>query len=413
MPSRRLRAMPGVLAACAVLLAGCWSAPRPAPEPTPLRPDWRAVTLPTPPGAPGRLLLRDAAACGGRWFVVGAVADAAGATRPAAWSSVDGVSWSVLPVRGESFYGRQHVLYAVACRDGRIAALGAKNGGVHGNPRTGTWVQRPDGSVREVLAGFELFGGQRAVAAGRLAAGPGGWLIAGARVDGAAVWTSPDASRFAILEGAPELAGDGRGRTAAYDAVAGSSGWLVVGSLLPAGGAALAPLAWTSADGRAWRRAELPTPDGRGRAQRVVLLDGEPVAVGPVRDGFAVWRPAAAESVGELSPSGPHTESGRAAQWRRVGGFGAAGPGVLSVVGLAVVGRRLVAVTGDGAGRRLWASADGGVSWRAVTVPGPAAVPDSGDTAVAVAGGEERLLLLADDGGSSRAWWAVPPWIDR
>ncbi|RGC67068.1 hypothetical protein C5N14_20570 [Micromonospora sp. MW-13] len=410
---RRPCAVLGVVAGLAVLLAGCRSPERPAPAPGPVRPDWREVTLPVPPGAAGRLVLRDAAACGGRWFVVGAVADAAGGTRPAAWSSVDGVSWSALPVRGESFYGRQHVLYAVACRDGRIAALGAKNGGVHGNPRTGTWVQRPDGSVREVPAGFELFGGQRAVAASRLAAGPGGWLIAGARVDGAAVWTSPDASGFVILEGVPELAGDGRGRTAAYDAVAGPSGWLVVGSLLPAGGAALAPLAWTSADGRAWRRAELPTPDGRGRAQRVVLLDGEPVAVGPVRDGFAAWRPAAAGPVGESSPSGPPAGSGRAAQWRRVGGFGAAGPGVLSVVGLAAVGRRLVAVTGDGAGRRLWASADGGASWRAVTLPGPAAVPDSGDTALTVAGGEDRLLLLADDGGASHAWWAPPPLTDR
>ncbi|WP_229400390.1 hypothetical protein [Micromonospora okii] len=405
MSPRRARAVLGVVVAGLVALpVGCRSVPGPAPATGPLRPDWREVTLPVPPGAAGRLVLRDAAACGGRWFAVGGVADVAGGTRPAAWSSADGISWSALPVRGESFYGRQHVLYAVACRDGRIAALGAKSGGVHGNPRTGTWVQRPDGSVREVPAGFELFGGQRAVAAGRLAAGPGGWLIAGARVDGAAVWTSPDASGFAIVEGAPELAGDARGRTTAYDAVAGPSGWLVVGSLLPAGGAALAPLAWTSADGRAWRRAELPVPDGRGLAQRVVLLDGEPVAVGPVRAGFAAWRP-----VGESGASG----SGRAARWRRVGGFGAAGAGVLSVVGLTAVGRGLVAVTGDGAGRRLWASVDGGVSWRAVTVPGPAAVRDDGDTAVAVAGVERRLLLLVDDGRASRVWWAVPPTTGR
>ncbi|GAA2706427.1 hypothetical protein ACFY2R_21680 [Micromonospora olivasterospora] len=141
MPRRWPLAALGVLVGCAVLLAGCRSAEGPAPAPEPVRPEWRAVDLPAPPGGPGRLVLRDAVACGGRWFAVGAVADASGGTRPAAWSSGDGISWSALPVRGETFYGRQHVLYAAACRDGRVAALGAQVGGVHGNPRTGTWAR--------------------------------------------------------------------------------------------------------------------------------------------------------------------------------------------------------------------------------------------------------------------------------
>ncbi|MEU1756081.1 hypothetical protein ABZ436_25995 [Micromonospora matsumotoense] len=384
-----------------VLITGCdrpgIGADRPAGSDggraTAMEPAWREVTLPVPPGPAGRLVLRDAVSCAGGWFLVGGVVDAAGETRPAAWSSADGASWIPVPIAARTFYGRQHVLYAAACvpgpvggaAGGRVAALGAKNGGVHGNPRTGTWVRDGAGPLREVPAAFELFGGPRAVSVARLAAGAGGWLIAGARVDGAAVWTSPDAGGFTLAEGLPELAGDARGRTAAYDAVALPTGWLVVGSLLPAGGAALTPMAWTSADGRSWRRAELPVRDGRGRAERVTLRDGVPVAVGAVSDGFAVWR----------------ADDG--ARWRRVGGFGAVGPGVLSVVGLTVARGVLVAVTGDGARRSAWASTDGGASWRPVRVP--LTVVDGGDAALTVAGGEDRLLLLADDGRGSHAWW--------
>ncbi|MFG3704400.1 hypothetical protein ACGF7U_06650 [Micromonospora sp. NPDC047670] len=388
----RIRRLVAVLGVLAVVSAGCDRAPaEPADEP--LRPQWQALSLPAPPGAAGRPLLRDAVACDGRWYVVGGLADAAGETRPAAWSSADGASWSALPVAASSFYGRQHVLYAAACRGDRLAALGAKNGGVHGNPRTGTWALEPGGALREVPAPFELYAGPRAVSVARLAAGPAGWLIAGARVDGAAVWTSADGGRFAIREGVPELAGDGRGRTVAYDAVAVPSGWWVVGAVLPPGATALAPLAWSSADGRAWRRVALPVPDGRGQAQRVASVgDGALVAVGPVRDGFAAWRLAGGE-------------------WRRVGGFGGPGPGVSSVDGLVAAGRGLVAVTGDGGGHGLWYSADSGDSWRTMAMPG--AVPDGGNSAVSVAARGDRMLLVADDGRESRAWWMGLPTIDR
>lgn len=398
------RAALGVLTGCAVLLAGCRSAESPAASPDPVRPRWQAVQLPAPPGPPGRLMARDAVACGGRWFVVGAVADAAGGTRPAAWSSGDGTSWSALPMRGKTFYGRQHVLYAAACRDGRIAALGARVGGVHGNPRTGSWVQGPDGALREVPAPFELFGGPQAVSASRLAAGAAGWLITGTRLDGAAVWTSPDASGFVLRAGLPELAGDARGRTAAYDAVAVGSGWLAVGSVRPAGGAAVAPVAWHSADGRSWRRAALPAPDGGGTAERVALSGDAPVAVGPVRGGFAAWRLA---SMRPTAGAG----DGSGDLWRRVGGFGSAGPGVLSVSGLVATGGMLVAATGDGGRRRLWRSVDAGASWREVTVP--VVVPGGGDTALAVAAQGDRVLVVADDAQGSRAWWAGVPSVER
>ncbi|MEV7353357.1 hypothetical protein AB0N48_30990 [Micromonospora chalcea] len=406
MPSVRVRPALAAVTAAASLVAACHATPRPLPVPAPVRPEWRAVELALPDGAAGRPVPRDAARCAGRWYVVGGLVDAAGETRPAVWSSSDGVTWSPIPVRAQTFYGRQHVLYAVACRDDGMAALGAKTGGVHGNPRTGTWVWRPGGPVREVPAAFELFGGPRAVSASRLAAGPGGWLVAGSRADGAAVWSSPDAEGFVLREGVAELAGDGRGRTAAYDVAAVGSGWLVVGSLLPPGGTARVPLAWSSADGRVWRRAALPVPAGAaGAAERVVPADSGPVVLGPVGDRFAVWR--GCDGCG--SPSAG--SAGAAQGWRRVGGFGTAGPGVSSVDALAAAGRRLVAVTGDGAQRRLWMSRDGGASWLPVITPVP--VPDGGDAALAVAVGDDGLFVVADDGKTSRAWWGALPAIDR
>ncbi|MBU8856090.1 MULTISPECIES: hypothetical protein [unclassified Micromonospora] len=395
-----------VAAAAALLLAACHATPRPLPQPAPVSPRWQPVELALPAGATGRPVPRDAARCAGRWYVVGGLVDPAGETRPAAWSSPDGVTWAPIPVRAQTFYGRQHVLYAVACRDDGMAALGAKTGGVHGNPRTGTWVWRAGGPLREVPAAFESFGGPRAVSASRLAAGPGGWLVAGARADGAAVWSSPDAEGFVLREGVAELAGDGRGRTAAYDVAAVGPGWLVVGSLLPPGGTARTPLSWFSADGRVWRRVALPVPAGAaGAAERVVAADGGPMAVGPLGDRFAVWR--GRDDCGSPSAGSAGTGQG----WRRVGGFGSAGPGVSSVDALAASGGRLVAVTGDGAQRRLWMSGDGGESWLPVITPVP--VPDGGDAALAVAVRDDGLLVVADDGKTSRAWWGALPAVDR
>ncbi|WP_026267822.1 hypothetical protein [Micromonospora sp. CNB394] len=395
-----------VAAAAALLLAACHATPRPLPQPAPVSPRWQPVELVLPAGANGRPVPRDATRCGGRWYVVGGLVDPAGETRPAAWSSSDGVTWSPISVRAQTFYGRQHVLYAVACRDDGMAALGAKTGGVHGNPRTGTWVWRPGGPLREVPAAFELFGGPRAVSASRLAAGPGGWLVAGARADGAAVWSSPDAEGFVLREGVAELAGDGRGRTAAYDVTAVGPGWLVVGSLLPPGATARTPLSWFSADGRVWRRVALPVPAGAaGAAERVVAADGGPVAAGPVGDRFAVWR--ACDGCGPSSGGSAGTGQG----WRRVGGFGSAGPGVSSVDALAASGGRLVAVTGDGASRRLWMSGDGGASWLPVITPVPA--PDGGDAALAVAVRDDGMLMVVDDGKASRAWWGALSVVDR
>ncbi|MEV6692979.1 hypothetical protein AB0M35_16055 [Micromonospora sp. NPDC051196] len=379
-----IRRWSAVVAAVAVTLASC-SRPGAEPaEPGPLRPVWQAVALPGGGEVSGRVLVRDATVCGGRWYAVGAVADSAGETVPAAWTSLDGALWSPMRLVSSSMYGARHVLYAVACRDARLVALGAASGGAHGNPRTANWSLHPDGALREAAAGFELYGGPRAVSVSRVAAGSLGWLLVGTRVTGAAVWSSPDGERFAVHEALPELASDDRGRTVAYDAVAVPSGWLVVGAVLVPGAT---PVAWSSSDARVWRRVVLPSVDGPAQAQRVVVAGGAVLAVGPVRDGFGVWRSAQAG-------------------WRWVGAFGGGGRGALSVRGLVASADRVVMASIDADGYRLWCSTDGGVSWRAVALP--MEVP-SGETALVVALQGDRLMVFVDAGVGSRAWWAHLP----
>ncbi|WBB80087.1 hypothetical protein O7606_01435 [Micromonospora sp. WMMD882] len=371
--------------------------------PPALSPAWQPLTLPAPPGPAGRSLLRDAAVCGDRWYLVGGLADAAGETRPAAWTSADGVAWTALPLRPKSYYGRQHVFYSVACRDSRVALLGSKRGGAHANPRTSSWRQDADGGLAEVTAPFELFGGPRAVNVARMVSGPAGWLITGNRTGGAASWVSPDSSRFTIVEGAPELASDARGETWGFDAVGYGDRWLMVGGVVPAGRTDRDPLAWTSADGVAWRRAPVPGGAEYDELQRVVLLDGAPVAVGLRGRAFGAWRVDPAGS-GAASAAADAT----AGDWRVAGGFGVArADGVPGVRGLTVAGGRLVAATVDGGGHALWVSSDRGDSWRPVA--GPTSMPAGAERAVALAGAGDRVLLLVDDATAGRAFVAPVP----
>lgn len=367
--------------AVALLAAGC---ERPAPDET-IRPQWQQLTLPAPPGEPGRLMLRDAAACGGKWYVVGAVGGPDGATRPAAWTSTDAQSWTSLTLAPESYYGRQNVLYAAGCRDGQVAAVGAKTGGAHGSPRVSTWHQRADGSLVEVSAAFETYGGPKAVNVGRMAGGPAGWLIVGNRSSGAAAWVSPDSAEFDIIEAAPELATDGRGVTWASDVAATPEGWLMVGGILPPGRIDRDPMSWLSPDGRAWQRTPVPATKEYEELQRAAVVGGTPVGVGPRGKAFGAWRRDAGG-------------------WVASGGFGTPGAaGAPTVSGLTVAGGWLVAAASDGTTNGLWVSLDQGRSWRAMAAP--AAMPAGADRDVVLLAATDRLLLLVDDGKEGAAWW--------
>ncbi|WP_422735962.1 hypothetical protein ACN263_20355 [Micromonospora sp. WMMD729] len=391
MSVRRVIAVFGLFA---LLLAGCDGPSGPsgggstAAAGPASRPAWQAVTLPAPPGGAGRLLVRDAAACAGLWFLVGGVVDVSGGTRPAAWTSVDGTTWSVLPVRADSFYGKQNVLSSVACRDGRAAVIGAKVGGAHGYPRVSTWRQVADGALVEVQASFETYGGPKAVNVSRLAAGPSGWLIVGNRSAGAASWvSSPAAADFALVEGAPGLASDAAGVTWAFDAVATSSGWLAVGGLLPAGRIDRDPAVWSSPDGRSWQRTVLPGGPEYEELQRVALADGVPVAVGLRGATFGAWRQ-------------------EAAGWVSAGAFGRrSDAGVPQVASLVAADGRLFAAVTDGARYSVWVSTDRGGSWREAALPSEVTAGADRDVAVVAVG--DRWWVAVDDGSRSGLWWST------
>lgn len=373
----------GVAWACLAVVALAVGCDGPVPDET-IRPQWRSVVLPAPPGEPGRLMLRDATTCDGRWYAVGAVITPAGETRPAAWRSDDAQTWSSITLRPTSYYGIRNILYAVGCYAGRIAVIGAKVGGAHGNPRVRTWRQLPDGSLAEVSAEFLVYGGPAAVNVSRIAGGPKGWLIAGGRESGAAAWRSADASAFQIVEGAPNLASGGGVATAATDVVAVPEGWVIGGSGRAAGRADRDPLVWTSPDGLTWARVALPATGDDEAVQRLVRTGSGLLALGVRGSSFAAWR----------------LDGGA---WREAGRFGGTGTGaVAGVESAAVSGDRVLAMTVSAEGHRLWSGVVGGLVWTAVTPP--MTVPVGGYTAGSTAASGHRALVIADDGTTSGAW---------
>ncbi|HET6167168.1 MAG TPA: hypothetical protein VFE07_10100 [Marmoricola sp.] len=356
--------------------------------PDPLRPDWHEVSLPMPAGPPGRLAVRDAATCDGRWFLVGAVIGAGGASRPAAWSSDDAHTWRSMTLAPRTYYARRAVLSSVACRGDRIAAVGARSGGAHGNPRVTSWYQRSDGALVDMTAAFELYGGPDAISVRHVAGGPDGWLIAGNRLSGAAVWFSRDATDFRLIDRDPALSSDDTHRTSALDQVHDGNRWTVVGRVEVPGRIDPTTLAWTSPDGVAWTRQPVPSgTDGFADLERVVRDGDDLVAVG-VRDRrFGVWR-----------RSGDRWSAGGA-----FGSFAHGTTGPAYVTGLAVHADAMVAAVSDGARYRVWGDVGPG-RWREVAVPTrPRA---SGDTQLTVVGGDSDLVLLSDDGASGRVWVA-------
>jgi hypothetical protein len=397
---RRSTAGAGALALL-LLTAGCTGGTgSPSPSPTALPsgtgPDWTPVDLPA--SGTGRPVVRDVAACPGRWYAAGGYQTADGATRPGLWTSVDARSWSEVPVAPVSAYGPTQLVISVACGNGVTVAVGSTSGGVHGNARVSSWAGVPGGGLTEQPAPFELFGGPDAIGVDRLATtlpGATGFLIAGAWRDangqaGAAVWVcGADGRTFRLVNADPELESDARGATEAHDAVAGPAGFTLVGSVGTPGSrrSARDPAVWTSTDGLTWRRAPVPAdPVENEELQRVLVDPGGELALGVRGDGFGAWR-------GSTSGEG----------WRAVGRFGSfAGGGLPMVAGLATgPAGDDYAVVGDGYRYRLWSSTDG-TSWTERRLP--AAVPVGDQRTVTVAGAGGRLLLAAEDGVSSRLW---------
>lgn len=367
-----------VLAAC---LAACGGGDR-SPEPRPLELTWHDSTLPAPAGE--RSVVRAATWCRHQWVVVGATARTDGRTRPAVWTSSDGRHWQSTPLHpGGDFYAAREILESVACSRDRVAAIGAKSGGAHGMPRTASWRQLSDGSLAAVRATPVLFGGSEAVSVGAMAGGPEGYLIAGTRTSGAAVWRSARAEMFRLYAGAPGLASTSRLRTQAADALAGPDGWLVAGQVTEADGR-LRGVVWSGSPGGAWHRSDLPGGTAVTTAERLASAPPGPDVAGLLDDRFGLW-------------------GLRNGSWRLVDRFGRTDPqgsAASYVSGLAEAYGRVAATYSDGARFRLWMGED---------VPMPTEVTVDGDRTVTVAAHGRHLLLLTDDDRAGRAWLATVP----
>ena len=323
--------------------------------------------------------------------MVGATADASGSTRAAAWSSPNARAWRPMVLHpGRDYYAPQAILGSVGCSDGRLAVLGAKSGGAHGMPRTATWRERRDGSLAAVRAPYLRYGGTRSIDVSRLVGGTDGFLIAGTRASGAAVWTSRTGAVFRLHAGVPGLTDTARVQTQAADAVDDRRGWFVVGTSTELLGHLFATVWRRSADGR-WTRATLP--GGRSvttgdRAVEVGLGLG-PLVAGVLDQRFGLWLL-------------------RRGAWSLEGSFGERDPDGTSapyVSGLAFGGGLVMATYSDGRVFRL-AAGDSSPD----DSPLPVAVTVQGDHAVTVAAvhGDE-VLLLTDDGRTGRTWTSPLP----
>lgn len=252
--------------------------------------DWTRLPLP----ADGTPELHDLADCDGHWYATGAVLDAAGTTRPAAWTSTGGTAWTAVPFHPlpASYYGPNEVILSVACEAGRVAMIGAVPGGAHGIPRVSTW-RLDGGAMAENAAPFETYGGAQAIGVGRIAAGPAGFAIAGDRSSGAAAWFSADGRSYRLVEGAAGLASDATHETMARDAVTLPDGrWAFVGGAAARHSLAEQAAVWLTTDGRSWSRADPPAPADAGyyEMQRVVRDGNDLVAAGVRNSRFGAWR---------------------------------------------------------------------------------------------------------------------------
>jgi len=365
------------------------------------------------------VIVDDLLRCGGHWYAAGGLRDGTGATRPALWTSNDGRGWRALPTAPVTYYGHQQVLYSVACGNGALAALGAKNGGQHGVPRISSWrgAGNPDhGPLTEIPGPSELYGGPRAMTVAAIAAGPSGWLIAGNRIGPteratAAVWRSPDAAAFVDDPAAPGLASTALGDTTARGVTASRTDWYVFGDVDPPDSPAREAAVWSSADGRTWARAGLPREHDDSSVTALALDDfrGGSGGDGSRGDGDGA---SGDDSHGDRMLAmgtlalAPHAWYYDGSAWSDAGGFGGddrPGAGVPRIGDLTVHAGQAYAVVDGGSHWALWHSPD---LHRWQTVPTPAQPPSGADNRLLLAASDTLLVIAETVDTGSRLWLA-------
>lgn len=389
-----------VAAALAAGLVACDDPPSdPSSDPPsglePVDVTWTERLLPDPGGPPGRTVVRDAVECGDGWWVVGAVfldrPTETRDTRPAAWFSTDRETWTSVPVDARTYWGRRAIINSVACSRDRVAMLGARSGGAHGNPRVTSFYADGD-RVVDVRAVFIQFGGVTATNVGAVSGGPEGWLITGNRISGPGVWVTDDPREFTRVEAEPGLTDDGDLQSITQGGGWAGNEWIVVG-----GGARTGrlmdpdPLAWTSPDGLTWQPQEMPATTEIEDAQRVVLLDDDRLlVVGRSGGRFAAWlRNEGGDD--DWDDAVTFGEIADGADWR----------GAPYVASLARTPLGVLATVSTGDHYELWRT-DDGRGWERVVVP---LEPETaGDHTLVAGSGEDDLLLVGDSGTGGRVW---------
>jgi hypothetical protein len=390
--------MLAVLPVLAVLtmLAACSSA---GPRASTLSPADRVV-LPAPAGD-GRVGIASIVWSGSAWYAAGSFRDADGQHRPGLWTSADAISWTRIETAPITFYGQISELYSVAASPRGLVALGAATGGAHGNPRTVSWVLDVDGTLHEVAAAFELYNGVRQVSVRSVTAGPNGFVILGSRVNrngnvGAASWTSPDGADFVIHDDDPELSSSDAEQKFGLDIASSGDRVIAVGerTIFSADGGDTDGVAWTSADGVGWTPW---APDGlelggafQQRSQRIAI-DGARILIAGVTTGTATDPKATAM----LAWS---TADGRSWKRARIAPFGTSANVLSAATGVALTDTDFIVAGRQGDALMLAASVDGS-RWR--SVPLPPGLPTGNRATLSVGAHGDTLLVGAQslDGG--------------
>ncbi len=211
----------------------------------------------------------------------------------------------------------------------------------------------------------------------------------------AVVWHSHDGLAWDIAASGDQLTG------ATLNAVARAGiGFVAVGSQpapdwLDSGSPdyrSSSPTAWSSADGRSWRRVQVDT--GPGSVEDIVCRNERCVAVGWDEGGARIWW------------------SDDASHWARASHFPGDGPNMLPRLVTIVVGEAGFVAAGTNDAGAMWSSADGD-TWQGVNLPSSLpATPPIWISSISI-GTDGRLVGLTGEVALSRApgeseWVATP-----
>jgi hypothetical protein len=326
----------------------------------------------------------------------------------AIWTSADGRRWSRAQAEGKAFGrpGPQRLLGLAVGGAGWLAV------GFDGPaPRRPLVATSADGTSWKAVDGDKVFkpGNQAQLDTASAASGPAGYVIVGDDGPSATVWHSTDLKTWDIGEGTTKdaLEGSPGAERWMHSVVSGPFGYVAVGGLndpsvqnAPTG----RPAVWTSADGRKWALQQLPLPSGVVEAtfHQVAIKQNVLTAAGTART-----------SSGTVIFAFTSADGGKT--WRQVSLPSAeAGHGDSAVTAVVATPRGFVvagsqAVQG-GIDVVLWTSPNG-VAWQ-VKTPGGTGLSGRGDqwlTGLTPVGGDLLAVgITRDHQGEQPTLWRRP-----